>query len=523
MKNFLLSSMLLFASVIFGQATLVYHFPFNNSLSAAVGSGTLSSNNPVFSSNGSDPTGAVFVDVQDNNASRAANRLTGNLPLLPQTSADKSIALRVKFTSFSGNNLQYVLSWGSAQNTRSFGFSAMSSVANADIWGGNAVFLPSPPLYGNVWYNIIIRKGVSTTGMYINGVAYTPTVATNRAGANTTGTDIVFGTTLAADFGAGSFMIDDLKIYNGLMTQAQIDEFNTPAPAPATLVYHFPFNGNFNSIVNTATLTATTPPNFVSNGTTNNSAAEIRVAATAASRDTNALSAINLTLLPNGNAPRSVAFRVRFDTGVAAEHYIFGWGTAFESFAFIGSQLSTDFNVNAWGAGNQKSFSNTVNSTIWYDYAITYDGSFSRVYRDGVQIGTPQAQNLITDTKNLFIGKALNVDFGQGEFLLDDLKIYTGVLTQAEIITLSQSTSLANSDFSNGNLKFNLYPNPASTILNIDTTSDLKSVEIYSMLGQKVLSATTKKINVSSLSNGIYVMRLEDIDGAIQTQRFIKE
>jgi len=522
MKRFLQLSMLLFATVGFGQTTLVYHFPFNNSLNSAVGNAALSSNNPVFSSNGSDPTGAVFVDVQDNNASRIANRLIGNLPLLPQTSADKSIALRVKFTSTNPNNLHYVLSWGSTQNTRSFGFSATSNVANADIWGGNAVFLPNTPFFENVWYNVIINKGVSTTGMYINGVAYTPTAATRNAGANTTGTDIVFGTTLAADFGAGSFMIDDLKIYNGLMTQAQIDEFNTPAPAPATLVYHFPFNGNFNSVINTATLTATTPPNFVSNGTTSNSAAEIRVAATAASRNANALSANNLTLLPLGNAPRSVAFRVRFDTGVTGEQYIFGWGTAFESFAYIGSQLSTNFNVNAWGAGNQKSFSNTVNSTDWYNYAVTYDGSFSRVYRDGVQIGTAQAQNLITDTNNLYIGKALNVDFGQGEFLLDDLKIYTGVLTPSEIMALSQS-NLSNNDFKNSNLQFSMYPNPTNDVLNIDMEKEVKTVEIYSLQGQKVLSATTKEINVSSLSNGTYLMRLEDIDGAIQTQRFIKE
>jgi hypothetical protein len=73
----------------------------------------------------------------------------------------------------------------------------------------------------------------------------------------------------------------------------------------------------------------------------------------------------------------------------------------------------------------------------------------------------------------------------------------------------------------NSNLKFNLYPNPASDILNIETENELKSVEIYSIQGQKVLSAGSKEINISNLTSGLYLVQVTDIDDIIATQKLI--
>ena len=72
------------------------------------------------------------------------------------------------------------------------------------------------------------------------------------------------------------------------------------------------------------------------------------------------------------------------------------------------------------------------------------------------------------------------------------------------------------------NLKFNLFPNPANSILNIDLATELKSVEIYSLQGQKVLSATEKQINISGLSSGIYIVKVIDKNSAVATQKLVK-
>lgn len=85
-----------------------------------------------------------------------------------------------------------------------------------------------------------------------------------------------------------------------------------------------------------------------------------------------------------------------------------------------------------------------------------------------------------------------------------------------------QSGTLSTNEFNTNNLKFNLYPNPSTDFVNISLDSEIKSVEIYSLQGQKVTASTEKEINVSGLSNGIYMVRVEDENGAIATQKLMK-
>mgnify|MGYP001191985039 FL=1 len=51
-----------------------------------------------------------------------------------------------------------------------------------------------------------------------------------------------------------------------------------------------------------------------------------------------------------------------------------------------------------------------------------------------------------------------------------------------------------------------VYPNPTSNILNIDTRLDV-DVEVYDMMGRKIISEkNTKRIDFTSVENGIYNM-----------------
>ena len=72
--------------------------------------------------------------------------------------------------------------------------------------------------------------------------------------------------------------------------------------------------------------------------------------------------------------------------------------------------------------------------------------------------------------------------------------------------------------------KVTVYPNPTNGILNIVTTAEIESVEIYNYLGQLVLSVKeTSRVNLSSFSKGIYVMTLKDSTGTTYTQKIIKK
>jgi hypothetical protein len=66
---------------------------------------------------------------------------------------------------------------------------------------------------------------------------------------------------------------------------------------------------------------------------------------------------------------------------------------------------------------------------------------------------------------------------------------------------------------------FNVYPNPATDLLNIETVLELKSVEIYNIQGQRVLKSNKKQINISKLYLGMYMLNICDMENNI----FIKK
>lgn len=75
--------------------------------------------------------------------------------------------------------------------------------------------------------------------------------------------------------------------------------------------------------------------------------------------------------------------------------------------------------------------------------------------------------------------------------------------------------TLSNTDLSK--FDFNYGPNPANNIINLNASKIISKVEFYNHLGQKVLStkvnALDSKINIESLTNGMYVMAvtIEDL------------
>ena len=82
------------------------------------------------------------------------------------------------------------------------------------------------------------------------------------------------------------------------------------------------------------------------------------------------------------------------------------------------------------------------------------------------------------------------------------------------------TSSLGTNDVKN-KLNANIFPNPAKDFINIQSDEKIKSVEIYNLQGQKLITATQKQINISSLSSGIYIVRIEDIENNTITKKII--
>lgn len=71
-----------------------------------------------------------------------------------------------------------------------------------------------------------------------------------------------------------------------------------------------------------------------------------------------------------------------------------------------------------------------------------------------------------------------------------------------------------------------VYPNPATDVLNISTKGDIDHISMYNLLGQQVIS-NVKPINgqfdVSSLQQGIYMLRITLLDGQEASFKIVKE
>lgn len=92
----------------------------------------------------------------------------------------------------------------------------------------------------------------------------------------------------------------------------------------------------------------------------------------------------------------------------------------------------------------------------------------------------------------------------------------TFVETEPECATLSRETNTIS--------QFNVYPNPATTQINITSSVSNGQLEIFNITGKRVLSKNLNlgdnSLNVSSLVSGVYLARIS-ADGKLETKKLI--
>ncbi|MBL0012393.1 MAG: T9SS type A sorting domain-containing protein [Flavobacterium sp.] len=104
------------------------------------------------------------------------------------------------------------------------------------------------------------------------------------------------------------------------------------------------------------------------------------------------------------------------------------------------------------------------------------------------------------------------------------VQVWSNFAEQGTFSLRLNDPSLGISDFDSSN--FEVYPNPVNDMLNISYNKNVSGVAVYNLVGQEVLSQTStttiSKIDMSSLSNGIYMVRVT-ADNQVRTIKVIKE
>jgi uncharacterized protein (TIGR02145 family) len=185
--------------------------------------------------------------------------------------------------------------------------------------------------------------------------------------------------------------------------------------------------------------------------------------------------------------------------------------------------------IRVWGDGSQPIQSCNNSSQDWRNVIVTIQGSTSKVYVDSQLICTDTI--LISSgasSHSTFIGKtdcpttSNQCNYFSG--LIDELGVWNRVLSENEISNLSYSISTLSVNKNQRTIEEGviIFPNPTSTIINIDF--EFSIAKVFDLTGRKVLESNFKTIDLSELPNSIYLLRLYDNSkNVLGTSKVIKK
>lgn len=286
------------------------------------------------------------------------------------------------------------------------------------------------------------------------------------------------------------------------------------------VLQEFDFNGSLSNTFNTISFSG--DAQYVKDRTgANNSALRI----------TNNVIEATIPNLPLANSRRTISIWIKYND-VTVANYIWGYGSLVNTQYFgLWQQSATasksDLNLAGWGSANDVMVNTTIETGIWYNYTVTYDGLTSKIYRNGELIKSSISPRKLTSAVVFSIGKmgsAVSMDAD-----IDDLRIYGTVLSAQEVAAIYNNDdglivnsdvaptvskkeipktdslkSIAKTSASNSNIVLTA---PIETI-------DLKISEVYSSEGLKVLSGDNSKIDITSLPEGTYLLKVVNSQNA---------
>ena len=118
-------------------------------------------------------------------------------------------------------------------------------------------------------------------------------------------------------------------------------------------------------------------------------------------------------------------------------------------------------------------------------------------------------------TTGCYVGPTWNCDPVQGCIDVGTAGLGTYNTEQECIDDATNPCSGSTAINENSDNKFELFPNPAQDVLNIE--GNFKNVEIYDVFGKLVLASDNKsEVNISSLANGSYYVNILTQDAVIK-------
>lgn len=198
--------------------------------------------------------------------------------------------------------------------------------------------------------------------------------------------------------------------------------------------------------------------------------------------------------------------------------------------------VDSDRTVYTYDANNRivVEYNQTWDGVNWitdYKSEYTYDANGNAVaekdsYLDNDVLVVGDLETITFDTTKLMSNYAHPFRDKTGiDFIFSADGIFNKILQRSSVNYRTtynyDETTAGINDFSLVN--FAVYPNPATSVLNIDNSNfTIKNIEVYNVIGKKILTSNKNELNIENLVNGVYMVKVQDDKGTIAAKRFVK-
>ncbi|BDS09597.1 LamG-like jellyroll fold domain-containing protein [Aureispira anguillae] len=405
------------------------------------------------------------------------------------------------------------------------------------------LYLDNAPLASTLTNNGTDVDSIPALGSHL-GIGYSLSSTGALCGSNSYGTN-------------GS--IDDIRLYNRLLTNCDIKDLYVEGDSLEGVVAHYPFSGNANDAVGTihgnssnVTLVADrfNTPNSAYEFTTNGSPSFIDLGNNFNDITSHLGATFSVSIwFKRSNLSRGIQLfhkhgnawcgevSHQFAIGVKSNGQIYG--------NYYDASAGTAAALNA----NYENSDTTILDTAWHHLVVTYNGVVPvgqkrmHLYLDNLLLASTTTNNgsdafaIAPLTSHLGIGASLNSNgsfCGNSNYgsdgLIDDIHIYNRLLSDCDVNDLyTPNTTTSTTSITRPIEELVLYPNPAQDWLTVTlTTKDYQNTQLQiinttgQILQHQTVSAPKVSIPTKQLAKGVYFVRLLNDTKVVGIQKFIK-
>ncbi len=185
----------------------------------------------------------------------------------------------------------------------------------------------------------------------------------------------------------------------------------------------------------------------------------------------------------------------------------------------FGTGGTTNLNVNEIPTSIKK-FNNKIYLLCINYVSFSPNLSLFRYSNSGMLDQTFNSTGNYIENTNLLEEVSENFKFNNDGSLIVVGEYYNGAFSRKIFLAkYNQSNPLGLNELNRNKISFN---NPVFDILKIETIEEVKTIIMYNLIGKKICQSNQRTIDLSNLSNGIYLAKIEFQNGNISIHKILK-